>query len=90
MPTTDARNDQRPPADAPARSDAFWEFGGWGRRVDVAGRVGLVTRKGPTVRIRRGDASEVLITVDDAGTAAALLNTLADVRPAAGSGTAPA
>jgi hypothetical protein len=58
--------------------DPFWEFGGWGLRVDVAGRVGLVTSQGPAVRIRRGDDSEVLITVADAPTAAALLNTLAD------------
>lgn len=58
--------------------DPFWEFGGWGLRVDVAGRVGLVTRKGPAVRIVRGDDSEVLITVDDATLAAATLNTLAE------------
>lgn len=65
--------------------DPFWEFGGWGLRVDVAGRVGLVTRKGPSVRIRRADDSEVVVTVDDAATAAALLNTLADrSRPADG------
>lgn len=60
--------------------DPFWEFGGWGLRVDVAGREGLITRKGPAVRIRRGDRSEVLVTVEDAATAAALLNTLADRR----------
>lgn len=58
--------------------DPFWEFGGWGLRVDVAGRTGLVTRKGPAVRVRRGNGSEVLVTVDDAETAAATLNTLAD------------
>ncbi len=65
--------------------DPFWEFGGWGPRVDVAGRVGLVTRKGPSVRIRRADDTEVVVTVDDAATAAGLLNTLADrSRPADG------
>ncbi len=58
--------------------DPFWEFGGWGLRLDVAGRVGLVTRKGEAVRIRRGDGSQVLVTVGDAATAAATLNTLAD------------
>ncbi len=63
--------------------DPFWEFGGWGLRVDVAGRVGLVTRKGPSVRIRRADDTEVVVTVDDAATAAGLLNPLADrARPA--------
>ena len=58
--------------------DPFWEFGGWGLRVDTTGRIGLVTRKGPAIRIRRGDDSQVLITLDDAETAAATLNTLAD------------
>ena len=58
--------------------DPFWEFGGWGLRVDMAGRVGLVTRKGPAVRIRRDDDTEVLVTVDDAVGVAATINTLAD------------
>jgi hypothetical protein len=58
--------------------DPFWEFGGWGLRIDAAGRTGLVTRKGPAVRIRRGDGSEVLITLGDSHRAAATLNSLAD------------
>lgn len=56
----------------------FREFGGWGLRVDTAGRIGLVTRRGPAVRVRRGDDSEVLITLDDSHDAAATLNSLAD------------
>lgn len=31
--------------------DPLWEFGGWGLRIDTAGRAGLVTRKGPAVRV---------------------------------------
>lgn len=58
--------------------DPFWEFGGWGLRLDMAGRTGVVTRRGPAVRVRRGDGSEVLVTVDGADRAAATLNTLAD------------
>lgn len=61
-----------------AEVDPFWEFGGWGLRIDTAGRVGLVTRKGPAVRVRRGDGSEVLVTLDDCHRAAATLNSLAD------------
>ncbi len=60
--------------------DPFWEFGGWGLRVDVAGRVGIVTRKGPALRVVRGDRSEVIITIDDADIAAAMLNGHADRR----------
>jgi hypothetical protein len=58
--------------------DPFWEFGGWGLRVDMAGRTGLVTRKGEALQVLRGDGSEVVVTVDDAARAAAILNTLAD------------
>jgi hypothetical protein len=58
--------------------DPFWEFGGWGLRVDMAGRTGVVTRKGPAVRVRRGDQSEVIVTVDEPERAAGTLNSLAD------------
>jgi hypothetical protein len=58
--------------------DPFWEFGGWGLRMDTAGRVGVVTRKGEALRVRRGDGTEVLVTVDGATEAASTLNTLAD------------
>jgi hypothetical protein len=58
--------------------DPLWEFGGWGLRVDTAGRTGLVTRKGEALQVRRGDGTAVVITVDEADRAAAILNTLAD------------
>lgn len=60
--------------------DPFWEFGGWGLRVGAGGRVGLVTRKGPALSVRRGDDSEIVITLEAADTAAAILNSLADTR----------
>jgi len=55
-----------------------YEFGGWGIRIDLDGRVGVVTRRGEAVRVVRGDDSEVVLTVDDAATAAASLNSAAD------------
>jgi len=55
-----------------------YEFGGWGVRIDLDGRVGVVTRRGEAVRVVRGDDSEVVLTVDDAASAAASLNSAAD------------
>lgn len=65
-------------ADVIDHLDPFWEFGGWGLRVDVQGRTGVVSRAGEALRVVRGDGTEVLLTVDDAATAAATLLTLAD------------
>lgn len=65
-------------ADVVDHVDPFWEFGGWGLRVDVHGRTGVVSRAGEALRVTRGDDTQVLITVDDAASAAATLNSLAD------------
>ncbi|MGC5615930.1 DUF1648 domain-containing protein [Georgenia sp. Z1491] len=70
-------------ADEVVRADVvsiepFPEFGGWGLRTDVHGRVGLVTRKGAAVRIERTGGRIQVITVDDAERGAALLNTMAE------------
>ncbi len=65
-------------ADVVEHLDPLWEFGGWGLRVDMHGRTGIVSRAGPALRVVRGDDTELLITVDDAATAAATLHTLAD------------
>ncbi len=54
------------------------EFGGWGYRVGRAGAVGIVLRAGEALRVRQTGDRIVVITVDDAATGAALLNTLAD------------
>lgn len=63
-----------------ATVDPFWEFGGWGLRVDTAGRTGIVIRKGAALVLRLGDDSEILITIDDPECAAATINTYADDR----------
>jgi hypothetical protein len=60
--------------------DAFWEFGGWGLRVDAHGRTGVVARSGPAVAVTRADGSEVVVSVGDAQRAAGVLNAFADQR----------
>jgi hypothetical protein len=54
------------------------QWGGWGYRgsLKVMGRAAVVLRKGPGMRLElRGDRV-LAVTVDDAGTAAGLLNDL--------------
>ncbi len=53
------------------------ELGGWGYR-SAAGRSGLVLRSGEALSLRLATGREFVVTVDDAATAAALLNTLAE------------
>ncbi|MEV4867713.1 hypothetical protein [Streptomyces syringium] len=55
--------------------NAWKDMGGWGYRVHP-GRSGLVLRSGDAVVARLTTGSEFVITVDDAATAAALLNAL--------------
>lgn len=57
--------------------DPFREFGGWGMRTGVDGRTGIVLRKGPAIEVHRTGGRIVVVTVEDAVTGAALLNTLA-------------
>ncbi|MFD7323157.1 DUF1648 domain-containing protein [Streptomyces sp. NPDC059875] len=67
-------------ASASAREiDALAEFGGWGYRVR-AHRTGMVLRSGEGLVVRREGGREFAVTVSDARTAAALLNTLAERR----------
>ncbi|HOC14339.1 MAG TPA: DUF1648 domain-containing protein [Propionicimonas sp.] len=54
------------------------DFGGWGYRIDLTGRVGIVLRKGEAILVHRTGGRQLVITVDDAATGVALLNTLAD------------
>ncbi|HSK23195.1 MAG TPA: DUF1648 domain-containing protein [Egicoccus sp.] len=61
-----------------------WQFGGWGLRLDVNGRTGVITRKGPALHVTRGDGSEVVVSLDDPDVAAAALNSAADMAHAAG------
>lgn len=53
------------------------EFGGWGLRMGLDGRVGVVLRGGEGLQVTRTGGRRVVVTVDDAATGAALLNTLA-------------
>ena len=55
----------------------FGEFGGWGYRVGRGGRVGIVLRGGDGLQVERSGGRSFVVTVDDAATGAALLNTLA-------------
>ncbi|ACZ30140.1 hypothetical protein Xcel_1109 [Xylanimonas cellulosilytica DSM 15894] len=71
------------PADEVVRADpvqvsAFRQFGGWGWRVAPGGNVGVVPRSGEGLEVVRTGGRSLTITVDDAATAAALLNTMAD------------
>ncbi|KMM46993.1 hypothetical protein CWIS_02250 [Cellulomonas sp. A375-1] len=54
------------------------EFGGWGYRLGRGGRSALALRAGQAVEVHRTGGRVLVVTVDDAATAAALLNTLAD------------
>lgn len=53
------------------------EFGGWGLRTGIDGRTGVVLRAGPAIQVHRTGGRVVVVTVDDAQTAVAALNTLA-------------
>jgi hypothetical protein len=53
------------------------EFGGYGVRFGLGRRLGIVTRAGEALEVTRRDGRAVVVTVDDAATAAGLLNALA-------------
>ncbi|GFE03892.1 hypothetical protein Scani_01600 [Streptomyces caniferus] len=59
------------------RVACFAEFGGWGYRLRAGGS-GLVLRSGEGIVVRLTNGKEFVVTVDDAATAAALLNTYTD------------
>ncbi|WP_201308736.1 DUF1648 domain-containing protein [Puerhibacterium puerhi] len=56
----------------------FGDFGGWGWRIGRDGRVGVVLRAGEGLLVERSGGRSLVVTVDDAATAAALLNTMAE------------
>ena len=60
---------------ADATTTTVYEWGGWGIRARHDGSA-VVTRAGPALELRRADDTRVVITVDDAVTAAATVNTL--------------
>jgi hypothetical protein len=59
--------------------DPMSDFGGWGLRWVIGpthkGRWGVVTRSGPGVEVFRRDGRSIVVTVDDPGTAAAVVET---------------
>ncbi|MEU6657640.1 DUF1648 domain-containing protein [Streptomyces sp. NPDC046821] len=54
---------------------AIGDFGGWGYRIRP-GASGVVLRSGEALVVRRDNGKDFVVTVDDAATAAALLNSL--------------
>ncbi|MEU7488977.1 DUF1648 domain-containing protein [Streptomyces sp. NPDC042319] len=66
---------------------ALREFGGWGYRMRPGGS-GFVLRSGEALSLRLASGKEFVVTVGDAATAAALLNTLVDRSGADGTGHA--
>lgn len=59
-------------------TNPFAEFGGWGYRLSLDGKEGIVLRTGESIEVTRGDGTIFVVTVSDAERGAALLNTLAD------------
>ncbi|WP_164233362.1 DUF1648 domain-containing protein [Microbacterium hydrocarbonoxydans] len=51
----------------------FGEFGGWGWRVAVDGRTGIIMRRGAAVEVSRRERKPFIVTIDGAEEAAALL-----------------
>ncbi|KJL44813.1 DUF1648 domain-containing protein [Microbacterium trichothecenolyticum] len=52
------------------------EFGGWGLRLSTGRRFGVVLRTGEAIEVLRRSGKRFVVTVDDAGTGAALLEAL--------------
>ena len=53
------------------------EFGGFGLRWGLGRRLGIITRGGEALEVQRRDGRALVVTVDDAATAAGLLTALA-------------
>ena len=59
---------------------AMNEFGGWGIRFGTGGRTGIILRSGEALEVARRSGRSLVITVDDAVTAAGLVNGLVQQR----------
>lgn len=58
----------------------FKEFGGWGWRMSLTGKTGVVMKKGPGISVDYGEEDTLVITLDEgAQSAAATVNTAAVV-----------
>lgn len=53
------------------------EFGGYGIRFGLGGRLGVITRGGEALEVERHDGRAIVVTVDDAATAAGVLSAVA-------------
>ncbi|MFS0893144.1 DUF1648 domain-containing protein [Microbacterium sp. 179-I 3D3 NHS] len=62
----------------------FGEFGGWGWRVGMDGRSGIIMRSGPAIEVSRRGRHPFLVTIDGAGTASELLQAYVGRARAAG------
>ena len=56
----------------------FGDFGGWGWRIAVDGRTGIVMHRGAAIEIARRDRKPFIVTIDGAEEAAALLQAYAE------------
>lgn len=54
------------------------EFGGYGWRTAAGGAIGIILRGGEGLEVVHSGGKRLVVTIDDAATAAALLNTMAD------------
>jgi len=57
--------------------DAMGEFAGWGIRFGRGRRLGIITRSGEALEVQRRDGRAIVVTVDDAATAAGVLEAYA-------------
>jgi uncharacterized membrane protein len=55
---------------------AVMDFGGWGVRFGLGRRLGIILRSGHALEVRRTNGRAIVVTVDDAASAAALLEAL--------------
>ena len=55
---------------------ALSQYGRWGIRFALNGRIGVIVRSGEALEVHRRKGLDVVVTVDDAASAAALLNGL--------------
>lgn len=60
----------------------FGEFGGFGWRLGLDGRTGIVLRRGPAIEVERRDKRPLVVTVDGAAVGAAVLQAYLDQTPA--------
>lgn len=63
----------------------FGEFGGFGWRLGLDGRTGIVLRRGPAIEVERRDRRPLVVTVDDAAVGAGVLQAYLDRESRSGS-----